>query len=954
MVATEYAKMLNSLSVSIIVNFPNTLGIPVADEPNQLINDRIGALVVILSADIFPRTRKNPRFKIDTDIIQHLSSQAKSKNTSRIFLVLVDQEIEQYVKSTWIAKLQYLIDGAITREQVRSQISKLEALISTHGNVQSFEDIKSVIGALEPGCHITEKSSERVSRENISYQLFECSHKVRKKKTNYIYLHRGSAIANTSKHIEENYQSIYNDRQKVILLPMEPGMVRPHDRLENVKSALKSDEVDYLEDAVFKLIVETIDVSSISDTGAISREFLDPQVRFASESDPSRERPFSAISNWLSHWQSGVLVIVGQGGIGKTWAMLHLRQQITKGDLAFSKLMDRRVVFITSTDINRGIATSYLRGRELTIYDLYVASCAALQGEDSEEWLDRSTFYNALELGNILVFIDGLDEVISRNRSRFNSSHFFNDLSSRFSADSNGKVVISCRNIFFDDDEFRIAHPYVKVAELLAFDSIKRNVFFADSLLGLQSRQRRAIDLSEQLAKLPDGRYVPFILSLIRDVVREEADGSSSLVSPFLSDILDPSNQFDRVVGQFCHREVYKVVDPLLDFTVDLQVRVFCEMARIENGDQALVDRRALERLLQTLLKRHDVQALAAQFESHPFISQEELKVRGTFSFRFDFMPEYFAMLYANERMKLDDDLSIPDIRLFNEFSGANNLFNSGLVERFSGDESDFRLQIIDTLERGILTIGKGLSASDSDLLKAESISAEFTFSCVSLVSSYCIEIGRQDVRAVSAGITDIFKHDGALRNLVILDGVLKDDRRLRMDFRDLLVENCLFNAFDFWNCQFNERTVFSRCRFSNCTGVYSRSTGVDLVTFNSDCQFDEEFERILADGNKRRATTAEQVVESVRSFVSDFHKNGGFRKVNLKNLERYYSQSHSIVPFKKMYSIMKRNSIVIEHDKGHYVEVSISSSAAVAAERLITQAVLMDPIDAVAYALTQ
>jgi hypothetical protein len=946
--ALEYARLLKGLSIPLHANFPNGDGIPIAEDATQLINDRTAALVVILSSDIFPGGKRNPKFRIDTEVIRYLLERSKTGQTSRIFIVLNDADVEPLVEKSWIANIQYFTDNAFTREQILSQLSKLEPREESEDSPVSIDDVQSIIHAIEPGCTISEIASYKFAKEKISYQVFECLHKLRKRKINYVYLHRGVTLVNTAKHLNDNFSEIFLDRSKFVLLPMEHRAVRPLERLENVKLAFSCDEAEYLEDVVFKLIVDTIDVGAISDTAAVARDFIEPQVRFNRTYGPSNEQAFSKIYEWLCNDSAGILVLSGQGGIGKTWAMLNLRQRVTQGDLRFRKAMERRVLFITSTDIIRGIGTSFLKTKELTIYDLYVASCVALHGADSQEWLDRNTFYNALELGNILVFIDGLDEVISRNRSRFNSNNFFSDINNRFSNASDAKIVISCRNIFFDDDQYGIEYPHVSIVDLLAFDAGKRDQFFREAFSRFPNMLRKALHMSERLAKLPDGRYVPFVLSLIRDGVTQDADNSSDQLPAFTSDFLNVRNQFDRVVGQFCHRETYKVVDPLVSLSVDLQVRVFCEIARIQEGEQGSVTRKVLTGILEQVLNKQNVEAITSHLETHPFISQENLRRNQLFTFRFDFMPEYFAMVHVSKQLAHEYTLNKSELRLLNRFGTAGSLFTTGIVSRFVGDESEFMLKIIDLLNHGWAIIKEYLPQHENDFFNLESFIAQFTHACVGLLCAFITRSESASTDQIDKGLKELFFTNGALRNVVILDGLVGDEYKIRLNFKGLRVENCTFNSMDFWSCQFDSQTRFVDCKISGCTGAIPKDSTIRLASFQN-CQFDDDFESAMADLNRRIDNTAEKALDAIRSFISDFHRQGGFRKIKLSNLERYYGQSNSAVPFRRIYQLMRKHGVVVEIDMGRFTEVAIAPKAAVAAERLITQAVLDTPLSWVA-----
>lgn len=942
--ALAYAKLVKEAGLPLLVNFPSKDGYQIA-EPAQLVSSRTAAIIVIVSEDLFPTSGHDPKIKIENEVIQALFSVARTNTGPRMFLVVVDEVSEVRIQNTWMSQLQWLRDSAITREQILERLRDLAESEPANEEMSAFDNAASIISAVELGSTIERIAAERVSAEKISYEIFECRHKIRQGDVHYyVHLHRWITISNTAAHLKLKYSHIFGSRDQTIVLSIEKGQRRLKDRIANIQTAFSCKDVQYLEGIASKLVSETMDVVSPARTHMVARKFVEPQVRkgLGTSNPPSEYR---CVTDWLGSPRSGVLVLVGQGGIGKTWAMMNLRQIISTRRLHFTKPTDRNVVFISSTDIARGYGRLLHQAQEITLYDLY---CASRDTDDTEDprgrRLSRETFYNALELGSLIVFIDGLDEIITRHRGRFNAISFFNDLTERLTGESDGKVVVSCRNIFFDRDECQILFPYIETLELLAFDSDRRHKFFSDGLGEMPRRFKRAVDLSDRIAALPDGRFVPFVLDLIKDVLLEQADESGGDdVDRFQSEILNPSDVYDRVVGQFCHREMVKILDPLHELSVDEQVRIFCGVARHSGAPIGEVSRSVLELMVSALMRRKDVKGYVDNFVTHPFISQDVFASSRIVDFRFDFMPEYFLMLDALQRLVEGAGVDKDDIRVYNRFCSMNSPFCQGIVSRVTIPATDFRFRLIQMYEQAWDVIEKDFPAPEEELeiLEPDSAVAHFSFALVSLLAAYETRLGPLASESFTSALREVFGVGDVLRRVALLDGFIREEERLKIDFRGLRVEECLFHSVDIWSCQFDEGTVFSRCRFLNCAGVFSRASGVHLATFEPDCQVDAEFERVYASGNKKIRSTETQNIEAIKTFVADFYRQGGFRRITKDNIERYYGHSGTGIPFNRIYRLMKRYAVIEEESRGNYVEVRIAREAAPAAERLITQGVL-------------
>lgn len=942
--ALAYAEMVAQAGLPLLVNFPSTEGYEKAITPSQLINSRTGALLVIISDDFFPGSGISSKSRIDTEIIQQLLSLSYTDLKARIYLVVVSQSAALMLKkSPRLSQLQWLQDNAITREQILQKLSRLAESDRFSEEISAFRNTASLIAAVEPGRDVDLIASERIPSEKISYEIFKCSHRVRKTNpTYYIYLHRGIAIANSAKHLQINYPEIYTNLSKIAVLSVEKGQTKIKERLDNIKIAMKCEEVEYLEVLTSKLLAGSLESSGSGESQSVNRKFVEPQVRRGVSSN-APATAYDTVLDWLSSSRAGVLVLVGQGGIGKTWAMLNLRERVSLGEISFSKPISRTVAFISSTDLARGFAEFDIGHQGITLWDLYRVSRVASNNYQLDlDSLSQETFYNALELGSLTIFVDGLDEIIARNKSRFNTSYFFDDLNDRFMGDSDGKVILSSRNMFFDPDEYRLDYPYIEALELLAFDKERRDRFLAETLGNLPRRVEKAKEMSDRLALLPDGRYVPFVLDLIKDIALEQADENLEEAVPnFSSDVLGQNDVSDRIIGQFCHRETVKILDPLREITVDQQVNIFCQLAKELEAGKGRSDRVSLERIISHCIGRSNVSIHTDHFLTHPFISQDAFALRGIVDFRFDFMPEYFMMILVSRQINQEPNLDWDDVKIINKLCSGSSTFCREIAARCSSDPGEYKLKLIQMYDQATALIASSALSGEDDILRPESSIAQFSSSIVSLIAMYESQDGNLSVERLTNSLLEVFGSGFRLYNMAILEGFVRDEEKLRIDFRGLTVENCLFHSLDIWNCQFDEKTIFTNCRFVNCVGVFARSSGMHLAIFSPDCQLDSTFERIYSQGNKSLQNTEARIIAAIRSFLGDFYRQGAFRRVSKENLERYFGQANSGVPFSKIYRIAKRQGIIEEMDRGLFVEVKICESAVGIVEKMITQGVV-------------
>jgi hypothetical protein len=543
-IAEEYATLVSSLDFSVLVNFPSVNGYPRAESPNALMSNQTAMVILIVSIAWFRRASHTTTFRVDPEVIQKMFSMSSELGNTRIFPVIIDDETQALIPSTWIGKLQWFRDSVETRNQLRSFVSQLDNLSTIDNSLTHFQGVMSAIKSIEPASDVAIVEQVKIRPENIAYDVYECRHRIHATSTFYVHLYRGISISSTSDHYKDNFKSKNPSSNEFIVMNHERGQVKLNDRKENVKRAFSNEKVSYIEDLISIQLKNVLGDLEIEGPKQVERAFLEPQIRSSNLSGTNvGGSDFEKLMSWLAADTAGVIVLEGQGGIGKTWTMNECRVRVLSGAVKFDRTMDRHVIFITSTDVNR--PGSYLNDvkTHMTLYDLFVASeRARLDKIDNRALLQRDTFYNALELGNIIVMVDGLDEIIARHRPKFDPSVFFSDLQVRMNGASNVKVIISCRKVFFDQFEFNTSFPSVQTYELLAFDERLRDEYFQRSLNGLHIKTAKAHALSDQIARLADGRFVPFVLSLIVDMMKEEADGG------VLSDFKDfSSNQLERL-----------------------------------------------------------------------------------------------------------------------------------------------------------------------------------------------------------------------------------------------------------------------------------------------------------------------------------------------------------------------------------------------------------------------
>lgn len=951
-VALQYADLLDRAGISIVVNFPSSNDYPVANTGDGLISKDTSVVLLIVTLGWVRLAKSNSNFISDSGIMQKLFSYANGVDGQSFIPIIADSNVENIIlnRKHWLRGIPYELDNAVSRMDVIQRILSLVSSVDRHKNYDVFEGIETIISTAEQSSSVEKMTEVRESADRVAYDIYKCTHRIRNTIIYYVYFCKGITIANTESHIKDNYPFVLTDGT-FWLLNHEPGQIRLDDRVKNIKRVFKTQNVTYVEDFVSQLLVMYSASNTVSENRSYLSDFIEPQVRsgLLNEKD-SNNHSFDIVIDWLKGSIAGVLVLEGQGGIGKTEVMRDLRKRIETGKIEFNKVVERTVLFLASGDITRPGSSLQEVSDNISLYDLYLASALRSSGDGNRDiYLNRETFFNALELGNLIVFVDGLDEIIARYRSAFNPDYFFSELQKRMHGDSSCKIIISCRNVFFDQNEYQMVYPCVQSYEILAFDEILRNRYFEENIKGMPRRVKKAIALSENLAQLSDKRYVPFVLSLITDIMREEGDVEArdeidADGIKFISHRLNEKDYSDRVVGQFCEREkTIKVRDTALSLTVDQQVDVFIEIARRHDSNAGRVDAKCLSQIIMDVTGSKEVGKIADVFMSHPFLSVTNIPEGVVIDLKFDFLPEYFLMLDAYEALTTDRTLVKQDILIFNKYCTANSMFCRGIVERIEKDDDVFGMALINYHANGEALILTEFVEDDKDILMPTSALSQFSFSLITLLAKYELDDGHLNNERFNVMLRNIFSSHGEVLRMSVMDIFIHDDKRfkIKLDFRGLKLKECLFHSVDIGNCMYDLETEFRDCRFIKCSGNFPKASGITRETF-IDCHMDEEFEQKFSSAERRMEEQIESIKADVTSFVLDFYSSGEFKSYTKDFVERHYKKSNPRVPFKKMYKIMTELEIIEEvPDKQKRVYISINRKSVKAVERLAGNGVL-------------
>lgn len=219
-------------------------------------------------------------------------------------------------------------------------------------------------------------------------------------------------------------------------------------------------------------------------------------------------------------------LVIGSGGIGKTSLCLSIAKS-----LITQHNENVLTILIRSEDIRKHIESTNAAPPEIdSVYDIYVLQAKHLKHSNL---FDKKTFDLSIVSGNIAIIIDGLDELASIFKEKFNLRTFLNSISSHHTELGYGRILLTTRDttlINHTELESLNFKPY----ELLGFKEAncekylkKRfNAYSETDLICTKILKKVHASLFQS-----ESRIVPFFIDVIANIFEESLEDNTDILS---------------------------------------------------------------------------------------------------------------------------------------------------------------------------------------------------------------------------------------------------------------------------------------------------------------------------------------------------------------------------------------------------------------------------------------
>ncbi len=134
---------------------------------------------------------------------------------------------------------------------------------------------------------------------------------------------------------------------------------------------------------------------------------------------------FLILSEWYNQVSKPLMVIKGYGGIGKTTLVKYFLDDLFNSNQ--NNNQSSKILFIDSKEILDEIS------KQSTVNNVYDFYNALAKEKNLEKKLGKELLELSVDNGNLLIVLDGIDEVIAKLVSKFDIENFINTIYNNYS-----------------------------------------------------------------------------------------------------------------------------------------------------------------------------------------------------------------------------------------------------------------------------------------------------------------------------------------------------------------------------------------------------------------------------------------------------------------------------------------------------------------------------------------
>lgn len=545
-----------------------------------------------------------------------------------------------------------------------------------------------------------------------------------------------------------------------------------------------------------------------------------------------------------------VYMVFGEGGVGKTTFCEESLKKISKHQLNGQK---KKAIFLSSYDLPDN--TTHIINKIKSIEELY-----ELISKNSDDYIELKNLSLNISSGNILIIIDGLDEIISRLKEKFDLESFIKSASILNDTYGNCSIIITSREL--GDNKFDMGD--VATLWLKGFDDNLINKYIHKRFQEGTSKATNALRIVQEVSR--SSTITPLITRLICDLADDHSRRSNQTSE---SKFLYQKEKLDNVLIQLMDREIEK---QSLEIEVDDYFEILKEVVFEHQGHIPIKELNELIEFTIEYKSRASERAVASM-QNFAFPVLFKRNYEGThLSIKYDALIQIIKgrtiSFYINNNTGEDNTNLLQVIAsecyrggsLVNEIcrhKNSNTEFEKKIIRKFSGD-----------LKKG--------KVNEKNINPRKIIS--------SLTHIYWNK-DKKDQKSPTESIKDLFLPEGQF----IINGLSIFGDFPSIDFTDIEINNGYFNEYtNLSKSKIPEgKIIFTGCEFHEISRNGFGKTTLSKDNFGEGCIICHELQELI----KSNSTDKEKKTDDVKKDLKIIFDVGFYKGSFIWKSEQVYKQ---------------------------------------------------------------
>jgi hypothetical protein len=683
---------------------------------------------------------------------------------------------------------------------------------------------------------------------NILYELYPVKSDFAN--IDFIYIYDATNQTKTYEYLKKN-KIVSNDAQRWILI--DDGLKKD---IEGIKKKFEAQKVFSLDEFALEYLYKDYFENDTYHQGNFKKQkqvknFIEPFTVNQTE-----KNALILLLEWYKSLSKPLIAIKGFGGVGKTTLVKYFLDDLYNKNL--EENLKLKILFIDSKDI---LSEIYKQGKVNNVYDFYNAFATK---KELEKKLNKELLELSVDNGNLLIVLDGIDEVIAKLAEDFDVDSFISTIYNNYSlGNEKTKIIVTCRDYFWNRNNY--TNFNIDTIELKPFNIELVKKFFSKYFDKNSKDFTKSLSIADEFALEDQDEkiYLPYILDIIADMIKQQKEFGKINKNDIETKLLNKNLTNDYFVGRICTREIEK----LKNFNVDMQLRFFMNMAVFFNGE---VTSKSHKKVLKGLPSK-DTEILD-KFKGHPLINYKN----DIFYFRYDFFREYFINLFLSEFFILKDiknfDENIKELLI--DYVKYDSNFTKYICQRVIFDD-ELKLFIIELIENVV----KNIQDYNDRIL----ISSLLTI----LLLSLKLSSEKNDIETRTQLLIDIFGKN--LDYLTIIDVFGEDGggNYPVFDFTKKKINHAWFENYQyFWESKIDVSTFFINSTFKEL----NPREGIKLPTIHNSL-FEEcntvGIVELLNKENELIESKQETLSKKLLKIFRHFEDGGSFKEKKIEDTRK-------------------------------------------------------------------